>query len=194
MSGPPLDRAVFLDKDGTLIVDVPYNVDPARIILAPGAATGLPRLAAAGYRFVVITNQSGVARGRFEVEALGPVEDRVRVMLAEHGVELAGFWFCPHHPAGTVPAYAVICDCRKPAPGMILDAARTLGIDLARSWFVGDILNDVEAGHRAGCRTVLIDRSGETKHGGPNRTPDFAVANLEAAALVILAADAESLV
>ena len=192
MSGSPRDRAVFLDKDGTLIIDVPYNVDPARITLAPGAAAGLPRLAAAGYRLVVITNQSGVARGRFAIEALGPVEDCLRTLLAELGVELAGFWFCPHHPAGTVPAYSVVCDCRKPAPGMILAAARTLGIDLVRSWFVGDILNDVEAGRRAGCRTVLIDQTDSIDHGdNPNRIPDIAVADLEAAALAILAADLE---
>ena len=185
------DRAVFLDKDGTLIVDVPYNVDPARIVLAPGAEAGLTRLHAAGYRLVVITNQSGVARGRFAVEALGPVEDRLRALLAGFGVALAGFWFCPHHPAGSVPAFAVVCDCRKPAPGMLLDAARTLGIDLARSWFVGDILNDVEAGHRAGCRTVLIDNGNETEWVvGPDRTPDFRVLDLAAAATAILNADA----
>ena len=193
MSEPSIDRAIFLDKDGTLIVDVPYNVDPAQIVLAPGAATGLPRLAAAGYRFVVITNQSGVARGRFTVEALDPVENRLRELLAEFGVDLAGFWFCPHHPAGSVPAYSVVCNCRKPEPGMILDAAQTLGFDLAGSWFVGDILNDVEAGRRAGCRTILIDQSGKIDHDGdPNRTPDFTVADLEAASLVILAADAKS--
>jgi len=186
----PPRRAVFLDKDGTLIVDVPYNVDPSRIVLAPGAVEGLTRLHASGYRLIVITNQSGVARGRFGVEALGPVEDRLRSLLAEFGVPLAGFYFCPHHPAGSVPAYSVVCDCRKPAPGMLLRAANELGIDLAQSWFVGDILNDVEAGHRAGCRAVLLDNGNETEWvAGPDRTPDRTASDLDAAADLILRAD-----
>ena len=184
------DRAVFLDKDGTLIVDVPYNVDPARIELAPGAVDGLTRLHAAGYRLVVITNQSGVARGKFPAAALGPVEDRLRELLAEFGVPLDGFYHCPHHPGGSVPAYAIACDCRKPAPGMLIRAAAELGIDRARSWFVGDILNDVEAGRRAGCRTVLIDNGNETEWvAGPDRTPDLRAADLAEAADRILRAD-----
>lgn len=187
----PTDRAVFLDKDGTLIVDVPYNVDPALIALAPGAAEALPRLHAAGYRLVVITNQSGVARGRFGVEALGPVEARLRELLAGLGVPLAGFAFCPHHPGGSVAEYAVACDCRKPAPGMVVRLAAELGVDPARSWFVGDILNDVEAGRRAGCRTVLLDVGHETEWvPGPDRTPDFTAADLDEAATLILQADA----
>ena len=191
MTDPAPAHAVFLDKDGTLIVDVPYNVDPARIVLAPGAEEGLARLHAAGYLLVVITNQSGVARGRFEVEALGPVEARLRELLAGFGVPLAGFAFCPHHPEGVVAEFAVACDCRKPAPGMIVRAAAELGIDPARSWFVGDILNDVEAGHRAGCRTVLLDVGNENEWAlGPNRTPDLLAADLAAAADLILQADA----
>ncbi len=183
-------RAVFLDKDGTLIVDVPYNVDPDRIVLAPGAEAGLTRLAAAGYRFVIVSNQSGVARGRFGVEALGPVEAKVRELLAGFGVELAGFWFCPHHPSGSVAEYAVVCDCRKPAPGMLIEAADRLEIDLARSWLIGDILNDIEAAHRAGCRAVLITNGNETEWvPGPDRTPDGAAADLDIAATLILTAD-----
>ena len=186
----PLDRAVFLDKDGTLIVDVPYNVDPALIELAPGAVEGLTKLHAAGYRLVVISNQSGVARGRFEVAALAPVEARVRELLAEFSVPLAGFHFCPHHPEGSVPAYSVACDCRKPKPGMLIEAARDLDLDLARSWFVGDILNDVEAGHRAGCRAILIDNGNETEWAlGPDRTPDFRAKDLLEAADLILQGD-----
>ena len=191
MNPPKLDRAVFLDKDGTLIVDIPYNVDPALIELNPGAAEGLTRLHEAGYRLVVITNQSGVARGRFAVEALDPVEDRLSALLAGLGVPLAGFYFCPHHPEGSVSEYAIPCDCRKPKPGMLIRAAEDLGIDLPRSWFVGDILNDVEAGHRAGCRSVLLDVGNETEWvAGPDRTPDFTASNLLEAATAILQADA----
>jgi histidinol-phosphate phosphatase family protein len=178
---------VFLDKDGTLVVDVPYNVDPARIRLAPGAADGLPRLAAAGYRLAVVTNQSGVARGLFPEAALAGVERRLGELLADIGVPLAGFFYCPHHPAGTVPSYAVECECRKPAPGMVLAAARRLGADPRACWMVGDILHDVEAGRRAGCRTVLVDNGNETEWvPGPDRVPHHRVPDLAAAADVIL--------
>lgn len=183
-------RAVFLDKDGTLIVDVPFNVDPARIRLAPGAVEGLPALHAAGYRLAVISNQSGVARGLFPESALAAVEARLRELLAGLGVPLDGFYYCPHHPQGTVPGYAIACTCRKPAPGLIRAAARELGVDPARSWFVGDILDDVEAGRRAGCRAVLIANGNETEwRPGPGRRPHVVAADLADAARRILAAD-----
>jgi len=179
--------AIFLDKDGTLIVDVPYNVDPAKICLSPGAAAGTRALHDAGYRLVVVTNQSGVARGFFPLSALVAVETTVRDLLAAAGVPLAGWYACPHHPAGTLPAYATDCDCRKPAPGMLLHAAHDLNLDLTRSWMIGDILNDVEAGHRAGCRAALVDTGGETEWlPGPGRTPDLIAPNLAAVARGIL--------
>ena len=183
-------RAVFLDKDGTLVEDVPYNVDPAAICLTSGAIDGLSQLHEAGFRLVVITNQSGVARGYFSVAALDGVESRLRELLDAAKIPLTGFFFCPHHPDGTVPAFAQACDCRKPEPGLILRAAARLGIDLGRSWFVGDILNDVEAGRRAGCRTILLDNGHETEWvAGPDRTPDHTAADLAEAAGLILAAD-----
>jgi histidinol-phosphate phosphatase family protein len=183
--------AIFLDKDGTLIEDVPYNVDPDLIRLAPGAAEGLKALHANGRRLVVVSNQSGIARGMFPREALAGVELRLRQLLAEVGVPLAGFYYCPHHPEGTVPEYAVACDCRKPEPGMILRASRELGIDPAGAWFVGDILDDVEAGRRAGCRTVLIDNGNETVwRPGRLRRPHLIAADLAEAARLILSADA----
>lgn len=179
---------VFLDKDGTLVKDVPYNVDPDQIILEEGAASGLRRLAEAGFRFVIVSNQSGVARGYFKEEALGPVIDRMNALVEQAtSVPLEGFYYCPHHPAGSVARYAVECNCRKPRPGLLLTAANELGIDLRASWMVGDILNDVEAGNRAGCRTILIDNGNETEwQPGPFRTPDFVAADLNAAADIIL--------
>lgn len=149
-------RAVFLDKDGTVIEDVPYNVDPERICLTRGAAAGLRALHTAGYRLIVVSNQSGVARGYFPETALAGVERRLRELLADQGVPLAGCYWCPHHPRGVVPAYTCDCTCRKPAPGMLLQAARDQGIDLAASWMIGDSPADVEAGRGAGCRTVLV--------------------------------------
>jgi len=176
--------AIFLDKDGTLIEDVPYNVDPAQMRLCQGVATGVRRLHEAGFALVVVTNQSGVARGYFAESAIAPMEQRLRQLL---GVPLAGFYYCPHHPEGTVAGYGVRCDCRKPEPGMLLRAQAELGLDLAQSWLVGDILNDVEAGRRAGCRTVLIDNGNETEWLlSPGREPHQTALTFDQAADVIL--------
>jgi D-glycero-D-manno-heptose 1,7-bisphosphate phosphatase len=157
------NRAVFIDKDGTLIEDVPYNVNPKRIRLMPGAAQALPILHTVGYRLIVISNQSGVARGYFPEEALAGVEVRLRELLAQAGAPLTGFYYCPHHPDGMVPAYSINCSCRKPAPGLLIHAANEHGINLEQSWFVGDILDDVEAGRRAGCKTILLNNGHETE-------------------------------
>jgi|SRR5579884_1499702 len=182
-----MTRAVFLDKDGTLVEDVPYNVDPAQIRLMPGSVEGLQALHGAGFRLVVISNQSGVARGYFAESALHAVAEHLRKLLAEAGVPLAGFYYCPHHPDGTVPAYTQPCSCRKPAPGLILQAAEELGINLEQSWFIGDILNDIEAGRRAGCRAILLDNGHETEWlGGSLREPHHTVRDLAEAARTIL--------
>ena len=135
-----VSRAVFLDKDGTLVEDVPFNVDPLRIRLAPGVAEGLPLLRAAGFRLFVVSNQSGLARGLFDEEELEAAMQRLQELTTDLGVPLDGFYHCPHHPGGSVPRFARACDCRKPAPGMILAAAEEHGLDLGSSWFVGDIL------------------------------------------------------
>lgn len=184
--------AIFLDKDGTLIEDVPYNVDPALIRLMPGVGEVLRSLQEAGFALVVVTNQSGVARGLFPESALGGVEARLRELLAEDGVTLAGFYACPHHPEGTVPEYAQDCDCRKPGPGLLRRAAGELNLDLDASWMVGDILNDIEAGRRAGCRAVLLDLGGETEWvPGPYRTPHHTVRSWPEVTATILTATRE---
>jgi D-glycero-D-manno-heptose 1,7-bisphosphate phosphatase len=178
--------AVFLDKDGTLVEDVPFNVDPSRIRLMPGAPEALAALHEAGFLLVVISNQSGVARGYFDEAALGGVEAQLRRLLARFEVPLAGFYYCPHHPDGNTPRYAISCSCRKPQPGLILRAARDHGISLAESWLVGDILDDVEAGRRAGCRTVLMGGGNETEWKlGPWRWPHRLAVDLPQAARFI---------
>lgn len=180
-------QAVFLDKDGTLIEDVPYNVDPEHIQLTRGAIEGLRLIHEAGYQLIVITNQSGVARGYFPESALVVVEEKLHQILAQFGIPLAGFYYCPHHPDGIIQSLAIACSCRKPEPGLLLQSAAERGIDLAQSWFIGDILNDVEAGRRAGCKTVLIDNGNETQWQlSPQRLPHYIVANLVEAAQVIL--------
>ena len=123
---------------------------------------------------IIISNQSGVARGYFPIEALRGVEEKITELLSEHKIKTQDFYFCPHHTEGTVEEYILDCDCRKPKPGLILMACKDHNIDAANSWMIGDILNDVEAGNRAGCKTVLLDNGNETEWRADNiRTPTF---------------------
>jgi histidinol-phosphate phosphatase family protein len=178
--------AVFLDKDGTLVDDVPYNVDPALIRLTRGAGEGLRMLRDAGFRLFVVSNQSGVARGFFSEEALGPVEARLRELLRDEGVEIEAFRWCPHHPEGTVDRYRIACGCRKPRPGMITSLAAEHGIDLARSWMVGDTPADVHAGRLAGCRTILV---GGRAAANSDLTPDHVAGDLAEVARIVVSGD-----
>lgn len=182
--------AVFLDKDGTLIENVPYSVDPEKMRLTRGAVAGLKLLHRANYALIVISNQSGVARGYFPETALIGVEEQLRSELAAVGVPLKDFYYCPHHPDGVIASYATACNCRKPQPGLLYTAAAEHAIDLAQSWFIGDILHDVEAGRAAGCRTILLDNGNETEwHLSPMRLPHHIVGDLQDAAHLILALD-----
>jgi histidinol-phosphate phosphatase family protein len=187
------NRAVFLDKDGTLVEDVPYNLAPELIRLTPGAEEALALLHERGFRLIVVTNQPGVALGYFRESALVAVHDRLRDLLAAHSIPLAAFLYCPHHPAGSVAPYAHDCDCRKPAAGMIVEAAKEHRLDLGRSWLVGDILDDIEAGRRAGCRTILLDNGNETEWVlTPDRRPHHTAAGLAQAARIIVAPDRDA--
>jgi D,D-heptose 1,7-bisphosphate phosphatase len=180
---------VFLDKDGTLIEDLPYNVDPRRIRLAPGAREGVRALAEAGYRFAVVTNQSGVARGYFDEADLEEVRRHLEWLLSDLGATLDGFYYCPHVPDGT-NEYAIECACRKPLPGLIEQACEELHVDPTTSWFVGDAWMDVVAGRTAGCRTIQVGPEAATAHlEPPERRPHHAVPDLLEAARVILDAD-----
>ncbi|MGE5386635.1 MAG: D-glycero-alpha-D-manno-heptose-1,7-bisphosphate 7-phosphatase, partial [Betaproteobacteria bacterium] len=180
----PHSAAVFIDKDGTLVEDVPYNVDPAHLHFTPGALPAIRMLDQAGFELVVVTNQPGLALGRFSRADLAHLQkalfERVR---EEAGVELAGFYVCPHLPS---TGFAPACLCRKPSPGLLRQAAMAHRYDMARSWMIGDILDDVEAGHRAGCRSILLDVGNETIWRlSPLRTPDFRCNNLLEAARII---------
>ena len=178
--------AVFIDKDGTLVDNLPYNRDPARISLCSGAGEALHMLAQLGHALVVVSNQQGIACGRLGERDLREACDRIAVLLAAHQVRLDGFYWCPHWPWSCRGRLAFACACRKPAPGMLLRAADELGLDLQASWMVGDILDDVEAGRRAGCRTLLIDNGNETEWCcGPLRRPHRLVPDMMAAAAVI---------
>jgi D,D-heptose 1,7-bisphosphate phosphatase len=169
------NKAVFLDRDGTLIVNRHYGSDPDEIELFDGVVEGLLELRAAGYKLVLVSNQSGVARGYFDEAAVARMHDRLQRMLDWHGAALDGMEYCPHHPEGNTTPYAMECACRKPAPGMLRRAARKHGVDLSASWMVGDIEADVEAGRRAGARAVLV--GSETAQPPPDhRAEDFAAA------------------
>lgn len=184
----PSRRAVFLDKDGTLVEDVPFNVDPSKLVFTRHAAEGLRLLQSHGYRLIVATNQPGIALGHFDRAALSRLEAALRRRLADEGIALDGFHACPH-AAGADPRRPG-CLCRKPAPGLLRQAARMHGVDLQASWMVGDILNDVEAGRRAGCRTVLLDVGSETQWlMSPLREPHHRCADLLQAAQTIVRED-----
>lgn len=174
-----LRAAVFLDKDGTLVENVPYNVDPGRMRPASGVLAALRLLARLPLVCVVITNQPGVALGCFANAALEAVHVELARWFAAAGARLDGFFVCPHAP-GTG------CWCRKPAPGLLHQAAAALQLDLARSWCIGDILDDVEAGRRAGCRAILVDSGGETVwRRGAWRDPEWVVPDLRAAVEIV---------
>jgi histidinol-phosphate phosphatase family protein len=183
----PRRAAVFLDKDGTLIEDVPYNVDPDLVVFTPHALSALVLLARAGYALVVVTNQSGLAHGRFSAAGFSVLRRALtRRLRQEAGIELAGFQFCPHAPDASGDP---VCLCRKPAPGMLEQAAVASGFDLSRSWMIGDILDDIEAGRRAGCRTVLLDVGNETVwRMTALRQPNYRCADLLEAARIITGA------
>jgi D-glycero-D-manno-heptose 1,7-bisphosphate phosphatase len=177
--------AVFIDKDGTLIEDLPHNTDPDRLRLQPGAPEALAALARAGFALVVVTNQSGIERGYFSRAQFAVLQAALQKKLLTHsGVALTDFVLCPHAPG---PGDTPRCLCRKPAPGMLVRAARRHRIDLSRSWMVGDTLDDVEAGRRAGSRGVLFDSGGETAwRRSPLRTPDRVCAGWDEVAHEIL--------
>ena len=147
-----LRPAVFLDRDGTLVEDVGYPRDPEAVRLLDGAPEALAALRRAGFALVVVSNQSGIGRGLVTEEEAEAVHERFVRELRAHGVELDDARYCPHAPEDA-------CACRKPEAGLLRDSARELGLDLERSFMVGDKPSDVEAGRAAGCRTVLFDGS-----------------------------------
>lgn len=152
----PLKPAVFLDRDGVVIEDSHYLGDAASMCLVPGSAEAIAALNRAGWAVVIVTNQSGVARGLFSFDSVGLVHNAISAMLSDRGAHIDAFQFCPHHPQAELAEYRADCDCRKPRPGMLHLAARELGLDLAASWMIGDRASDLEAGAAAGCRTVLV--------------------------------------
>jgi D-glycero-D-manno-heptose 1,7-bisphosphate phosphatase len=185
-----LRAAVFLDRDGTIIEDVGYLHDLDQIACYPFAVDAIRGLNRAGLAVVVITNQSGVARGVISEAFVDETHARLSATLAAGGARIEAYYYCPHHPAGTVAEYAKACDCRKPASGLIDRAARDLGLDPARSFVVGDKWLDVGVARAVGARGILV-RTGSGALEEARRRPsdpdaDAVVDNLAAAASWIL--------
>ncbi len=180
----PVRHAVFLDRDGTLITERHYLADPEGVELVEGAVEALKALRAAGFLLVVVTNQGGIAKGLYSIGDYNRVAERLDRMLLDNGVPLDATRFCPHHIDAGLP-----CSCRKPATGMHTELAESLGIDLSRSWFVGDKLSDTLPAETLGGRAVLV-RSGYGSTWADRVPPDVAVVDdLSAAARFILAAE-----
>lgn len=158
-----LHPAVFLDRDGTITRERGHICDPDDLELLPGSADAIRRLREGGWRVVVVTNQSHVARGVVTEADLQQMHRRLRELLDREGAAVDAVYHCPHHPEGTVAQYAVECDCRKPRPGLLQRAAVDLGLDLPQSVMVGDAARDVQAGWAAGVRACFLVRTG---HGG----------------------------
>jgi D-glycero-D-manno-heptose 1,7-bisphosphate phosphatase len=182
-------RAVFLDRDGTLNALVPDSQSglpesPLRLVdvqLLPGVADALLTIAASGWLLVGVSNQPAAAKGTVGIEDLLSIHGRVVDLLAVEGVSFADFRLCLHHPQGVVPELTRDCDCRKPKPGMLLDAGAALGIDLSVSLMIGDTDADVLAGRSAGCRTGLLEPEGSRHKRGGDADPDRTFPDLPAA-------------
>jgi D-glycero-D-manno-heptose 1,7-bisphosphate phosphatase len=181
--------AIFFDRDNTLIVGNDYLGDPAEVRLVPGAAAAVARARRMGYATVIVSNQSGVARGLFDEAAVHAVNQRLEQLLLadDPAAVIDRHEFCPFHPDGTIDAYRKESDLRKPKPGMILRAAEAMALDLRRSWMVGDAPRDIEAGRAAGCRTILF--TDHTLPPSPAVEADSAVAPDFTAASLIEAMD-----
>lgn len=152
-------QAVFLDRDGTIIEDFGYVSDPARVRLLPGVAEAIRRINDAGLLAVIVSNQSGIARGIFTEDDLAKVHSRVESLLLQAHAKIDAAYYCPflEGPDAKDATYRKPSDLRKPKPGMLLQAASEHDIDLAHSWMIGDAARDIEAGSRAGCRTILLN-------------------------------------
>jgi D-glycero-D-manno-heptose 1,7-bisphosphate phosphatase len=179
------NTAVFFDRDGTLIHDPGYLNHPDQVQVADGAAEALKEFQLLGYKTVVATNQSGVARGIVTVEMLERIHDRLRELLAAKGAALDAIYYCPYHPDGVVPEYCKESDWQKPRPGMLLAAAAEMNIDLTRSWMIGDSDRDVEAGRSAGCKTILISSTHSDPGHRHESKPDFVAVNLREAVNIV---------
>lgn len=180
------NKAIFLDRDDTLIDDPGYISDPNQVQLLDGVPGALNSFRKMDYELVVVTNQSGIARGIFTEDTLKSIHARFEELLAEKHAYVDRIYYCPYHVDGVVEEYKKASDLRKPSPGMLLQAAKDMDIDLDKSWCIGNSLSDVEAGQRAGCVTILIDKMSPTGRAKPGQIrPDYIAVNLREAVNIV---------
>jgi D-glycero-D-manno-heptose 1,7-bisphosphate phosphatase len=185
------DKAIFLNRDDTLIEDPGYISDPEQVRLLDGVPEALVQFRSLGYKLIVVTNQSGVAHGIVTEKALGEIHDRLKQLLADKNAYLDRIYYCPYHPEGIIQKYRKESESRKPAPGMLLKAAEEMDIDLRQSWCIGNKGRDIEAGRRAGCKTMLIDLPpARQKQVSPSASlavanPDYKAVNVKEAVNII---------
>jgi D-glycero-D-manno-heptose 1,7-bisphosphate phosphatase len=163
------NRAVFLDRDGTIVEDPGFLHEPGKVKLLPGAADAIRRLNDAGYEVVVVSNQSGIARGLYGVEEYAAVQRRLVELLEAHGAHIDGAYFCPHHPQFPGSPAAPGCECRKPGTKLFREAQEALDIEFTRSWWVGDRLSDVQPAHTLGGHGILVATGEGNLHQGQAR-------------------------
>ncbi|MDD5170899.1 MAG: D-glycero-beta-D-manno-heptose 1,7-bisphosphate 7-phosphatase [Syntrophales bacterium] len=179
-------RAVFLDRDGTINEEVGYLDSLDKLAIIPESFEAMRLINRNGLLAIVVTNQSGIARGCFDESFVGEVHRHMKRLFQEQGAVIDGFYFCPHHPSGGQESYRQTCTCRKPEPGMLIRAKEDFNIDLEHSYMVGDTLKDVEAGNRVGCKGILV----KTGYGGDMNTeiikPDYVAKDILDAVLWIL--------
>ena len=169
-----MSKAVFLDRDGTVNEEVGYLTDLSQLRLIPGAGAAIRRLNHAGYKVIVVTNQSGVARGYFPESLVHEAHAYLTNMLREEGAVLDGIYYCPHHPTAGNSRYTMVCDCRKPGTGLIDQATRDFGVDISLSFMVGDKWSDIDLAQRTGVRAILVT-SGFAPDDPGNRRPEHVV-------------------
>lgn len=173
-----MNKAVFLDKDGTLIEDVGYMSSHHQVKFIPGAPEAIKKLNEAGFKVIIISNQAGVARGLVTENMVMTIDKTINKQLLAQGAHFDAAYYCPHHPEHGVYPYKQACDCRKPNPGMIKKAQKRFDLDLAKSFMIGDKATDIECGRNAGLKTVIV-KTGYGEVAGAK--PDQVAANLSGA-------------
>lgn len=179
-------KAVFLDRDGTIIIHKPYLDSPGQLELLPNTVEGIRLFKKHGYLIIIVTNQSGIARGFFDEERLILIHKKLKSMLEDAGAAVDDIYYCPHYKEGVVEQYKVDCECRKPGPQMILNAARRHHIDLTQSLMIGDSQVDMQAGKSAGCTCILIknDCGNNTSAASVTGIDDYVVKDILEAAKI----------
>jgi D-glycero-D-manno-heptose 1,7-bisphosphate phosphatase len=160
------NKAVFLDRDGVIneiiyhkemgIVDSPFTVEQFNLL--PDVGKAINRFHNQGFKVILVSNQPGIGKDHYDMNVFEKIKEKMKIQIAKEGAKLDAEYYCFHHPEAKIEKYKKICNCRKPKPGMIINAAEDHDIDISKSWMIGDGINDIQAGHTAGCKTILIGR------------------------------------